>query len=461
MKIVLTRPNYDSHFVTPPLSLGYLASYLKKKGIEAVIIDGLKDGLDVNRLLGRILSEEPDAVGITCLTAFYYEVIGLARRVKAEGYRCIIGGVHPTFLPFTTLVDSGADFVVCGEGEIALSKLADNGFRNASIPGVYSVENIASDDMSIERGEIIVNLDDLPFPDWQQIDPNTYPVAPHGAFVRDVPIGVITTSRGCPCCCTFCASPNFYNRRIRYRSPENVISEIKYLVENFNVKEIHFEDDNLTFKKSHVIRLCNLIIENRFNISWCCPNGLRVDKIDEEILRLMVKSGCYYIAFGIESADERILQNIRKQESPNDFVRAIDLAHKVGLLSQGFLIFGLPGETKESMEKTIKFVLSSKLSKIQVGILDVIPGSNLWYQLRGEFKPNWRKKYFKEPEWLPAGLTRKDLMNYQEKAFRLFYFRPHIILNLLRKLKLKTILKQMKFLIKILRDYRIFGKARL
>src|SRR4030043_482370 len=114
MKIVLVRPNYPSHIITPPLGLGYLASFLKNKGIDAVIIDGLREKLDNQAVLKKIIALKPNAVGLTCLTAFYNQTIDLSKLLKENGMMVIIGGVHPTFLPHQTLVESGADYVICG-----------------------------------------------------------------------------------------------------------------------------------------------------------------------------------------------------------------------------------------------------------------------------------------------------------------------------------------------------------
>ena len=123
MKIVLVRPNYQSHIVTPPIGLGYLSSYLGQSGIDVKIIDGLRDNLNNHSLVDKILEEAPDAVGITCLTAFYKEVIQLSGRLKKENITVIIGGVHPTFLPRQTLEDANCDYVILGEAEIALQQL--------------------------------------------------------------------------------------------------------------------------------------------------------------------------------------------------------------------------------------------------------------------------------------------------------------------------------------------------
>ncbi len=459
MKIVLVRPNYKSHIITPPLGIGYLASSLKKHSINVKIIDGLREGTGHDALLQKIVSEKPDAVGITCLTSFYNEVIELSKALKEKGYKVIIGGVHPTFLPLETITDSKADYVVCGEGEIALVKLAKNKFvnkqsfsSNKNIPGVYSKKDLESG-KPIIKAEAAKILDDLPFPDWKQLDPNTYPKAPHGAFVKNFPIGVIMTTRGCPYLCTFCASRKFYDVKIRYRTPENVIEEIKYLIKNFGIKEVHFEDDNLTLKRDHVEKICNLILENNLKISWACPNGIRADKVDEDLIKLMKKSGCYFFAFGIESASPKILKNIKKLETISVIKKSIEIASKVGIECQGFFIFGLPGETMKTIDESIEFAKSSKLSRAHFMILDVLPGSELWGQLSGKFKPDWGKDSYREPEWIPKGLTKKILMDAQSRAIREFYFRPATLFRILRSIKPR----QLKFLIQRFTAYRIYG----
>jgi anaerobic magnesium-protoporphyrin IX monomethyl ester cyclase len=457
MKIVLIRPFYNSYIITPPLGLGYLSSILKQNGIQTVIIDALMLGLSEKELITEIKKEKPDAVAITCLTAFSREVVNLSRSLKALTMRVIIGGVHPTFLPFRTLFDSRCDFVICGEGEVPLLRLIKNNFNPKGIKGVYHQNNLKSENMKIEFAEIIENIDDLPFPDWEQMDPRKYTKAPHGLFVRHFPIGVVIATRGCPYECTFCSSPNFCKRHVRFRSPENIVDEIEYLVRTFKVREIHFEDDNLTLKHDHTERLCRLIIERGLKISWACPNGIRADKVDKELVKLIKRSGCYYLSFGIESASLEILKNIKKKISLDVIKKSINIANREGISTQGFFVFGLPGETRETIEQTIQFAGKTKLSRAQFAILDVLPGSELWDTLKGEFKPNWEKNSYKEPEWIPEGLTKQDLLDAQSRAMRKFYFRPRIFLRLIRHLRINQIF----ILFKRLKEQRIFkiGKS--
>ena len=449
MKIVLVRPNYNSHIITPPLGLGYLSSYLKKFGINTVIIDGLRDRLELCRMVDMILDLKPDAVAITCLTAFYNEVVILSRELKKNKIITIIGGQHPTFLPYQTLVESQADYVVCGEGEIPLLDLINKNFRIDKIRGVYSLENLKDERQEIIKSLIVENLDELPFPDWEQMNPKSYTKAPHGAVIKKFPVGVIITSRGCPYECTFCASPKFCDRRIRFRTPENVVEEIEYLIRNYKVKEIHFEDDNLTLNVDNVKKLCRLLIEKKIKINWACPNGIRADNISPELIELMKESGCYYFAYGIESVNPQILKNIKKRESIETIEKAINIADRAGISTQGFFIFGLPGDTASTIEENINFALRSGLSRAQFLMLDILPGSELWDTLKGKFIPNWGKLSFREPEWLPENITREQLLAAQSRAFRKFYLRPKIFLRLLKLVDHR----QIYYLIKRLKVY--------
>ena len=452
MKVILARPRYASHIITPPLGLGYLAAFLNKNGVNALIVDALKEDMDNRQLVDHIVAQQADAVGITCLTAFYREVVDLSRQLKQAGQTVIIGGVHPTFLPRQTLDDSNCDYVVLGEGELALARLAQNGFVNDGIPGVYARADLADDRVSPTKAERIDDLDQIPFPDWEQLDPRSYPKAPHGAVAKDYPIGVVTTTRGCPYACTFCASPRFYDRTIRFRTPENVIAEITYLVDRFGVREIHFEDDNFTLRRAHAEALCRRILESGLRISWACPNGVRADTIDEALLRLMKASGCYWLAYGIESANQTILDTIQKNERIDTMAKSIELTARAGIASQGFFVFGLPGETAATIDESIRFAKRSKLSRALFLILDILPGSELWYTLEGKFTPDWDKDSYKEPEWIPEGLTRQCLLKAQSRALREFYLKsPRRLAQLLRHARPG----QIKYFLHRLRGYRL------
>jgi radical SAM superfamily enzyme YgiQ (UPF0313 family) len=241
--IALIRANFDAGNPIANLAMGYLSSYLNANNYKALIVDGLRDKLSNIDILNRLQKENIKAAGLTCLSAYYNKVVELSKLLKENGITVIIGGVHPTFMPYQTLVDSKADYVCCGEGEIPLLALLKNNMSNGgtTIKGVYSLNELTNENTPYERSDIVENLNDIPYPDWEQLQPNSGKYSLHSLTTKGYPALGIFTSRGCPLPCKFCASPNFYQKKIRFRSAENIIGEIKLLTEKYGMKEIHFQ----------------------------------------------------------------------------------------------------------------------------------------------------------------------------------------------------------------------------
>jgi anaerobic magnesium-protoporphyrin IX monomethyl ester cyclase len=447
MKIKLVRPNYATHIITPPLGLGYLSSWLRKHHHDVEIIDGLLLKLGPDRIVEKC--RDADLVGITCLSAYFPETCALSGKLKQIGKTVVIGGPHATALPEQTLLKTGADFCIAGEGEATMLELAER--LSANRP-VTTVAGLCTPGSPLVPRRQIDNLDTLPFPDWEQIDPRQYSLAPHGGFVKSTPVAPVITSRGCPFDCSFCASPVLWQRKIRFRSPENVLEELTFLVERFGVREIHFEDDNLTLDRDHVSRLCEEILRRNIRIDWALPNGIRVDKIDAALFSLMRKAGCYAVAFGIESGSQAVLNGASKKTDLATIERAVREARRHGFETQGFFIFGLPGDTAESMDRTLDFALRLPLDKAQFLVLDILPGSELWDRYGGKrLKDGWDYNSYKEPIWLPEGLSGRQLTSIQTKAFRRFYARPKQILLMMKRFRIR----QIPFYLRRLRDFRI------
>ena len=439
MKIALVRVNIPTLQLVPPLGLGYIASYLNQHNIETIIIDGLRDCLTNDDILEIIKKETPDAVGIGCLTAEYNVVMNLSNLLKENGQRVILGGIHPTVFPYRTLVDSKADFVICGEGEIAFTKLALNNFHNKGLKGIYALEDLTEDADNIQFAEYEENLDALPFPLWEKISPKTYKARPAGLIYKKMPIGYIITSRGCVFDCIFCACPYIAKNKVRFRSIENIISEMKELINLYGVKEIKFLDDNIGFKKEHILGLCKAIIENNISIPWA-STGFRANNIDDTVVSMMKKSGCYNISIGIESANKEILKKVKKSETIEEITNAINIIHKYKIICGGLFIFGLPGETKETMRETINFALKSKLILASFNILDILPGSQLWKDLNYKFNRKEIENSYSQPRDIYKNITNHDIILMQRKAFSSFYFRPKIAFKLLSFIKKEPVM---------------------
>ena len=394
-------------------------------------------------MAATIADRNPDAVGVTCLTAYYHETVALCRALQKYQIPIILGGPHPTFLPKSTLEDTGADFVVCGEGEIALVKLVRRGFRHSRIPGVYALGDL-NDNIAPVLADSPENLDDLPFPDWPKMPPAAYPKAPHGAIAKRYPVGLVMTSRGCGGRCSFCAAPALYGRKVRFRSGASVADEIRWQVRHFRVKEIQIEDDNFAVSQDHAEAICAAISALPEKVPWTCPSGLRADCVDERMLRFMKQAGCYMVAFGVESSSNDILARAGKQETIEQMTAAIRLADDAGLITFGYFVFGLPGETEDTIAETIRFASQSKLKRAQFLVLDVLPGSRLWQEL--SFRPDWRKESFVDPEWVPPGLSAELLRSAQRKAFWKFYSHPARLAGLAARLhpgQFKSVLQRL------------------
>lgn len=449
MRVGLARPSYHTHLITPQLALGYLSSYLREAGYSTRIVDGLNEQLSPEEIVGRCADCE--LMGISALTDYFPEVITLSRALKAAGKTVVVGGPHATALPAATLKESGADYVVVGEGEETLCELAGAlaaGGDPEKVAGVYGPR-----DRRAGCRDLIGDLNLLPFPDWERMDPRLYQKAPHGAFIKRFPVAPLMSTRGCPFECSFCASPFLWEKRIRFRSPENVVEEIEYLVREFGVREIHFEDDNLTLRRSHIEGICNLLLRRKLDISWAAPNGVRADTLDRGLVGLMKRSGCYMLAFGIESGNQEILDRVGKRTDLSTVRRAIAEAGRAGIVTQGFFIFGLPGETEETVKETLRFAKRSGLDRAQFLLLDVIPGSRLGEDLMVEGDPRSRGRSYQQVSWCPDTISRDFLQRAPGWAFRSFFFRPRQLYRLVRMIRPA----QLKYLIRRIRDFNILS----
>lgn len=449
MRVAVVRPRYKSHLVTPPLGMGYVSSYMKSKGYEVTFVDGLRDQLSNEKIADRC--RDIDVVGISCLSDYAHETYALSRLLTSHGKTVVIGGPHPTALPRHTLQESEARYVVLGEGETAFHELIQHleagGDLYPDIPGVGHARSERFLKRPARR-----DLDELPFPDWDSMRPASYPKAPHGGLVRSFPIGVVVSTRGCPYACTFCSSPQFWDRQFNRRSPDNVVDEIEMLKTRYGVREIHFEDDNLTLNRRHIEDICHELIERRINLPWACPNGVRADRVDEPLLRLMKKAGCYSLAFGIESGSQEILDNVSKAGTLSDMATAVTTAAKLGIVTQGFFIFGLPGETAETVRQTIDFAKSLPLTKAQFLLFDVFPGCELWDELQGQFEVDFGRESYHEVTWCPPTIRAEDLEKAQGLAFREFFLQPRSLWYILRYARLS----QFRYIYERIRDFGVF-----
>ena len=425
MRICLVRPLHQAPLAQPPLALGYLSAALQQAGHQVRVLDGLNLGLDNQQLASRCA--RADLVGISTLSDYLFETVSLVERLKLQGLPVVVGGPHASLAPARTLEQTGADYVVVGEGEAAMLELVgalSEGGRAQGIPGVATLEQ-----PDVTPHDPVGELDALPFPDWDQCAPATYPRGDRGV-ARKHPVAPVVTTRGCKDACSFCSVPFLWQNCVRHRSPDNVVDEIEYMMRRHGVREIRFEDENLTSRRTHIESICATLLSRGLQVSWSTPNGIRADTVDRDLLDLMRESGCHSVTFGIESASPEILRRCGKGTSINRIEQTIAVAHEAGLSTEGCFVFGLPGETEETIQHTIDFARRSKLDRARFLLLDVMPGSPLWRVHREDVPALASYRSFCQVTWCPEDLPPEKLRSAPARARRAFLSSPTRLLRL-------------------------------
>lgn len=381
MKILLIQPPLAIHksekkTCHPPMGLTYLAASIKKNYDVAIldtVVEGFKNetkissnnicyGLDSNTIYSKITDLAPDVVGVSCLFSSQIESAQkVCSTVKKANPRIVtvMGGAHPSSVPEEVLSNQNVDYVVLGEGEIAFMNLL-NYISTGNAEYLGNGQGWKDNDKIIVsyQKKFINNLDEIPFPAWDLLPLNKYFSIglPHGTRLQNKRFLPVITSRGCPFECCFCSIHNIWGRNYRKRSVQNIISEMEWLKEKFNIQVILFEDDNLTLDKKRATTLFEEMVKEDFDFRWLTPNGLYVDSLDEMLLRTMKKSGCQGISIGIESGDPYILKNvIRKKIDLDRTPEIVKAAKKLDLETSVFFVVGLPEEGKKELTNTFKF----------------------------------------------------------------------------------------------------------
>ena len=432
-------PSSHNLTISPPVSLGYLASCLAESGWRVRIFDFKLTGTDRAALFQELVEWGPDLAGISSMTIEMPFAMRLAKQVKKRlpGVPLVFGGVHPSALPEETIKETGADFVVRGEGENSFTRLAqalqrgDTEFHN--LPGICFINGdgfVATPDEPM-----VDDLDTLPMPAWELIPPQKYSDHPWQLFKRRDVVAPILTSRGCPFRCSYCASSKVHGRKLRLRSPQSVVQEMQMLISDFSVGEFQIIDDNLTISKQHALDFCREIQANGLDIVWKMPNGIVTDTVDEELARALKEAGCYELGLAIESASPKILDKAHKKVDIPKVRERIRILKKHGIDVYGFFMLGMPGETHETINKTIRF-MNAGFDFISVSFCVPYPGSELYdeFFIKKGVKPEWDDLIHFHPFPEMSHLSENELRYYMRRAVFGFYLHPRRLLRILKRI---------------------------
>lgn len=445
MKVLLVLPYSRAYQITPDLGLGYLASVLDKRGHSIDILDCVNKRITNPGLLEYIKDKRFDAVGFKVFTKDISTVKVASQMIKEYNHHIytIAGGPHPSCAPRETLKEiKDLDFCFYSDGEIGLGQLIDileDG--KPSSQRLKDIPNLAwrdGGDININESRLVEELDSLAFPLWRLIDPRDYPPAPQGFMLKSFPTAPIIATRGCPFECTFCCGWRMGGKRIRYRSPDNLIDEIRYMHENFSVSEVHFEDDNFTLKKEYVIEVCKAIKQLDFKLHWALPQGVRLNTLDEELLHIMKEAGCYSFSLGIESGSQKILNDMKKRQDLKEIKEKVELIGKVGINSLGFFIIGYPTETLNDVKATVSFANSLPLNYASYNIFKPYPGTEIYDILQRENRLgdlDWSTFDYDKVSWDKGNFSHSKLKKLQSYATLSFYLRPGILFRFLSRIR--------------------------
>ena len=426
MRLVLIRPpvvhlKADFYGSIPgiPAGLAYLAAAVREAGIRVEILDAY--GLDPHRFYtfrhryrARGLTPDeiaervagPDTIaGISVHCAGEHTMalrIARAIRERSPGMPIVVGGYHATFLP-AEFIEGGADFVLSGEGEVRLPLLVraiEQGLPTGALEGVSSKEGIVP-----RRTKYTVDLDAQPFAAVDLLPLENYWKLgySHGPFAGRY-MNIIT-SRGCPYDCAFCQAPAMCGGRWQSRSPGSVLAEIRHHVDTYGVRDFHIQDENFAIDRDRVRLICDRLLGDGPDITFCFPSGLKMETLDEELLDLMIRAGCRYFSLSPETGSKRVLELMNKTAALEKVPALVRKASSMGTATCTFFVAGYPGETDGDRRETrayIRRLARDGVDEIVMPILTPFPATAAMDEecLQGFsefdelcFSPVWRKDY--------------------------------------------------------------------
>ncbi len=444
MDVVLINPRptgrgMNEATIEPPLGLGYIAAVLERQGFPCSIIDAQAIALTDDEVLQRVPSNA-GLIGISVNSFTITAAANLARLLrKRRSVKIVLGGPFPSAAPELALKNMPCDGIIRGEGEYAFAQVAANIAAGKFLfdGDISGAAYLGSDGsmVSLPVGRI-GDLDRLPFPAYHLLPP----LRIYTSRSRKKPVGPLITSRGCSYGCSFC-SKDIFQRRVTFRSVENVLREIDNLVEAYGVRQIDILDDNFAQNKTRLETILDGLIERDYRLAINMQTGIRTELLDERLLRKMKRAGIFKIAFGVESADEGVLKLHRKELDLRRVEETVRIAKRLGFVVYGFFIVGLPGETEEGFRKTLAFAQRVKFDVANFCMALPFPGTELFQMIedRGIFLIDTTGNidsgfYYGQVYFEYEGAHAADILRRYRAAYRNFYSLPRFI-KLLRSVR--------------------------
>ncbi|HOL67672.1 MAG TPA: radical SAM protein, partial [bacterium] len=431
-----TKYRGDPQLIYPLIPASAL-TLLKMDGHRVFFLDGILERLSLEEYLKRVQRLSPDIVFFETKTPCVQKDWAIVESLKRKIPGLLVGccGDHVSVLPEETLANSQTDFVVVGgdydEGIRRLCAALREG--NAVPPGI-AYRDHSGKVVIPPKPVFLQRLDDLPFIDREIVPWRFY----HEAWRLYDEFTYLSGSRGCPYRCTFCSWPQMlYHGRVRFRSPGNIASEIKFRVARYGIKEFFFDDDTFTCHRPWVMEVCERIRSLKLPILWSC-NG-RVDNVDAAMLETMKSSGCRLIKYGVESVHQTTLDRIKKGYTVEEIVEAFSLTRKAGILIHATAMIGFPWETRQQIMETVEFVRKLRPDTCQFSIPIAYPGTELFQEAEARgwlaFGRNWQQYDMSLPTLVHPELKPEEIVELCRQAWVKVYFSPDFILRKIGRIR--------------------------
>lgn len=426
--------------LTPPLPLLSIGTVLKQDGHDVTLIDAPAQRITLQELELKVKAYDIIVVLTSVMTFQEDDNILRLLKEKKPSLKSVIFGSLPTFIPEFALSQEhkGVDIIVKGEAEFVLKELLNKMENSADWRAQKGIGVRENEKVIInEDFPYIENLDEIPHTDWNFLDPDSVYFNP---LIKRYPYVTDLTSRGCPYKCTYCMAPRFYGKKVRYRSIGHVLEGFRQYKKR-GIKEIYFRDELFTSNRSRIVELCEKMIEENFNFSWLC--SAKIGTVDLELLKLMRKAGCHTIKYGVESGSQEILNKIKKGIKVDQTIQTFKNTHEVGIDSHAHVMVGLPGESEDSLNLTLKLLKKIDPTTTDIGIMTPYPGTEIFDEMAIK-SPSLSKDLFLNLEMLHSKsfwakeickVSDKDIEKWLKKMHRAIYLRPSYILKWLKKIK--------------------------
>lgn len=411
----------------PPTDLMYLASIAESCEFEAIIRDYSQGG-DFEADLKEF---QPNYLVANIATPTFQSdmmAVKLAKEIVPSICTIVKGAPFLTYNTNTIYENPFIDYVIMGEAELTLKDILD-GVPNCDILGICYRENFQP--VKNDKRPFIEDLDILPFPARHLVDNSIYKRPDNGKVQA-----VIKVARGCPFHCFFCLATPVSGAKVRTRSPENIVAELKECVEKYNIKNFLFWSDIFNFNREWTLELCQKIIESGLKITW--SSNTRADTMDDEMAKMMYKSGCRLVSIGVESGSQKMLDNIGKKITLDDIRNTVKILKKNKIKIYNYFVIGLPWETEETVEETIKFAIELDSNFISFYTATPLPGTKYFaYAMLNklvEGNLDFKSAYY-EPVVRSEHLSKERIFELHKQAIKRFYLRPKFILKTLLSLR--------------------------